>query len=106
MKKFAVAAIAGGLLAIGSLSAFADMSNPFPKSYGPIDRTVPADTSGTSSPFPKQFGPVDRSVDIAITDTDSPFPKSYGPIDRSIEVAMPDANSPFPKEHTAARAIA
>jgi hypothetical protein len=106
MKKLAFAAIAGGLLSIGSLNAFAGMDSPFPQTYGPIDRMVPAGSSDTSSPFPKTYGPIDRSIDIALTDTVSPFPKSYGPIDRSIDVAMPDANSPAPREHLTARASA
>jgi hypothetical protein len=99
MKKLAIAAIVGGVFALGSASAMADTKNVFPQTFGPIDRAMPTGTSDMN-PFPKSFGPVDRSTEVAMHDALNPFPKSYGPIDRSIEVAMPQAESPFPKDNS------
>ena len=75
MKKLAIATLIGSVFSLGSISAMADSGNPFPRTYGPVDHTVPAGTSDSKNPFPKQIGPVDRSIDVvAMTDTSSPFP--------------------------------
>jgi len=82
MKKLAVAAIVGGVLALGSAGAMADTKNVIPQTPGPIDRALPGGQSDTS-PFPKSLGPVDRTVEIAMHDALNPFPK-----DNSLDYAI------------------